>query len=299
MKNRKGIVSLVLGFIIALGVFSGGTTEASTVYSGNFPMVQGQIGRVIILKTTTLWKLGSNSQLTFSRTLHPGRQYRVYNFSSIQGGLYGLGGGYYVKKNPTYVKYETPSKTNQPVNQPGTNIMLINQKDHKPATNTKLVNQLSSKKETTVPIKSLAQKNTQPTSGKGSPSQTTTQSLIYRNAKYGFSLKLPDDWRGHYRVAEDSQHSYGRLLTVSFDYVDNGTDYGLIFDIFVYPSSVWNSTGSGGMEEKIASKNGLTLSYIRSEEPSTLLLEPSNASQLKQAQVYWGEVPSFISNLKW
>lgn len=111
MKKRKGIVSLVLGFIIALGVFSGGTTEASTVYLGNFPMVQGQIGRVTILKTTTLWKLGSNSQLTFSRTLHPGRQYRVYNFRSIQGGLYGLGGGYYVEKNPTYVKYETPSKS--------------------------------------------------------------------------------------------------------------------------------------------------------------------------------------------
>lgn len=113
MKKRKRIVSLFLACMIGFGVISGYSAEASTVNWGNTQLLKGQIGRVTILKTTVLWKLGTSKQLIFSRNLHPGQQYRVYNVQSIQGGLYGLGSGYYVKKNPTYVKYETIAALNR------------------------------------------------------------------------------------------------------------------------------------------------------------------------------------------
>ncbi|TQR19090.1 transglycosylase SLT domain-containing protein [Psychrobacillus vulpis] len=77
---------------------------------GKTELKLGQIGKVTILSNTNLVKMESNGSLTTVRTLKKGEEYRVYNYNSNHGGLYGVGGGNYVQKS-TKVKYETPSKS--------------------------------------------------------------------------------------------------------------------------------------------------------------------------------------------
>jgi hypothetical protein len=77
---------------------------------GKDELKKGQIGRITVLKPINLWKRDKNNRLQFVRQLKPGEQYRVYTYDNLYGGQYGLGGGYYVTKIPTHVKYETPSK---------------------------------------------------------------------------------------------------------------------------------------------------------------------------------------------
>ncbi|QGM32487.1 hypothetical protein GI482_00340 [Bacillus sp. N3536] len=76
---------------------------------GKTELKEGQIGKITILKPTELVKLESNGSLTTVRMLKSGEEFRVYSFKSQHGGLYGVGGGNYVKKDDR-VKYETPSK---------------------------------------------------------------------------------------------------------------------------------------------------------------------------------------------
>jgi len=84
---------------------------------------QGQIGKVTILKETTLFKVineGGNLEPVLEpiRQLMPNEEYRVYSAKQPLDGyvpMYGLGGGYYIVQNNTRlngvtVKYETPSK---------------------------------------------------------------------------------------------------------------------------------------------------------------------------------------------
>lgn len=68
-------------------------------------LVPGQIGRVFIIKDTSLYKLTS-SGLKHEKTLKKGSSYRIYNFKT---GLLGVGGGYYVKRDER-ITYKTPSK---------------------------------------------------------------------------------------------------------------------------------------------------------------------------------------------
>jgi hypothetical protein len=126
-----------------------------------------------------------------------------------------------------------------------------------------------------------------------------SQSLIYTNSKYGFSLSLPNDWKGRYRVVEKNNKSFNRQYQISFDYVDQGTDYGDIFDINVYTDNDWASFGESAPEKRITSNKGITLSYMKAEQPSQTLLEPSHSSQLQQMQNMWGEVDDFIQKLTW
>lgn len=77
---------------------------------GKTELKLGQIGKVTILSNTNLVKMESNGSLTTVRTLKKGEEYRVYNYKSNHGGLYGVGGGSYVQKS-TKIKYETPSKS--------------------------------------------------------------------------------------------------------------------------------------------------------------------------------------------
>lgn len=70
----------------------------------------GQIGKVTILSNTNLVKMDSNGTITTVRTLKKGEEYRVYNYKSNHGGLYGVGGGTYIQKSSS-IKYETPSKS--------------------------------------------------------------------------------------------------------------------------------------------------------------------------------------------
>lgn len=105
-------------FIISLLVFSSFNVHKGKAASapigvkwGNSILIPGQIGKVTILQDTNLYQLNSNGELTVSRKLLKGNEYRVYSYLSSHGGLYGVGGGMYVKKSPAQVKYETPSST--------------------------------------------------------------------------------------------------------------------------------------------------------------------------------------------
>jgi hypothetical protein len=99
MKKGNKLLSLVFAFLLMFGV--AGAANASTV--------NGKIGKATVLKTTALWKLGSKNHLSFTRNLQKGAQYWIYSYTNVDGGLYGVGAGYYVKKNPSYIKYETLS----------------------------------------------------------------------------------------------------------------------------------------------------------------------------------------------
>ena len=78
---------------------------------GKTELKKGQLGKITILKPINLWERDANDKLTFSRVLNPGEEYRVYRYEDKHGGQYGLGGGMWITKMPTHIKYETPSKT--------------------------------------------------------------------------------------------------------------------------------------------------------------------------------------------
>ena len=75
---------------------------------GKIELKQGMIGRVTILKDTDLYRL-TNNKLYVVRKAKKGQEFGVYSYKKDFGGLYGLGGGIYVKKSSS-IKYETPSK---------------------------------------------------------------------------------------------------------------------------------------------------------------------------------------------
>ncbi|MBS4190364.1 hypothetical protein KHA94_09135 [Bacillus sp. FJAT-49705] len=97
--------------------------SAQKVMWGKTELKPGQIGKVTILKSTTLFKVedGTSGPVTYDpvRELKPGEEYRVYGTKTIQGyaPLYDVGGGFYVVQSDGYggrnighLKYETPSK---------------------------------------------------------------------------------------------------------------------------------------------------------------------------------------------
>ena len=71
---------------------------------------KGQIGKITVTKPINLWQRDANNKLKFVRVLKQGEEYRVYRYDNLHGGQYGLGGGMYITKMPTHIKYETPSK---------------------------------------------------------------------------------------------------------------------------------------------------------------------------------------------
>jgi hypothetical protein len=83
------------------------TAPKPSVWWGKVKLIKGQIGKVTVLKDTYLWKMDAKGKLTSVRKLKKGEELRVYSYKN---GMYGVGGGYYVKKDAA-VKYETPSKT--------------------------------------------------------------------------------------------------------------------------------------------------------------------------------------------
>lgn len=84
----------------------------SRVMWGKTELVKGQLGKVTVQKSTTLWKRHSDGTLEKARTLQAGEEYRVYRYLNEKSGLYGVGGGLFIEKNPSQVLYETPSKKN-------------------------------------------------------------------------------------------------------------------------------------------------------------------------------------------
>ena len=114
MKANKIIICVMFLLTSFLPVIHGSEVEAAStpvVYWDGARLVKGQIGRVDILKPINLWKKDSHNKLVFERVLNKGESYRVYQYSSMYGGQYGVGGPYFVTNMKGYVSYKTPSRT--------------------------------------------------------------------------------------------------------------------------------------------------------------------------------------------
>lgn len=112
---KKFIVMFVSLFLL-LGIFTPTSQAAEQNFCDRFKDMKkiwwngaelkpGQIGRLTVLKDTSLYKLDGDKK-TFIKTLKKGEFYRIYAFKP---GMLGLGGGYYIDRD-TKVKYETPNK---------------------------------------------------------------------------------------------------------------------------------------------------------------------------------------------
>ncbi|WP_066297239.1 hypothetical protein [Bacillus sp. FJAT-29937] len=104
---------LIPAIMVASLLLSAGSALAAPqkVMWGKTELKQGQIGKITILGNTDLVKINTDGNLSVIRNLNKGEEYRVYSFKNDHGGLYGVGGGSFVQKNPSEVKYETPSKS--------------------------------------------------------------------------------------------------------------------------------------------------------------------------------------------
>lgn len=108
-KLIKG--TIIMSLTMSLFTFQVYIAQAeSKVMWGKTELVKGQIGKVTILKDTPLVQIKNGKLVTF-RTLKKGDEYRVYQYKSDNGGMYGVGGGSFVQRNTAKVKYETPSKS--------------------------------------------------------------------------------------------------------------------------------------------------------------------------------------------
>ena len=108
MRLKKIIPALLL--VVSFTLLHSVNAEAvGKVMWGKTELKVGQIGKVTVQTDTTLWKLEADQSLTKVRSLKKGEEYRVYRYVSAHNGLYGVGGGNFVKKDIS-IKYETPSK---------------------------------------------------------------------------------------------------------------------------------------------------------------------------------------------
>lgn len=107
LKKKSIFVSV---FTVFLLLFTTGVASAKVMW-GKTELKQGQIGKITILGTTDLVRINTDGSLSVIRNLNKGEEYRVYSYKNDHGGLYGVGGGSFVQKNPSEVKYETPSKS--------------------------------------------------------------------------------------------------------------------------------------------------------------------------------------------
>lgn len=111
MKFFK-LSTFTLAITLLLSLFiNNETTFARTIMWGKTELKVGQIGKVTILSEVPLMKIDSSGQLQEVRQLKKGDEFRVYSYKGQLGGLYGVGGSSFIRKNPSKVKYETPSKT--------------------------------------------------------------------------------------------------------------------------------------------------------------------------------------------
>lgn len=116
MKTTKTLKAIISGLVLATGLFVALPSDANVsaasakVMWGKTELKAGQTGKVTILKATPLVKINSKGGLTTVRMLKKGEEYRTYQYKAQNGGLYGVGSAGFVQKNPSAVKYETPSK---------------------------------------------------------------------------------------------------------------------------------------------------------------------------------------------
>lgn len=108
MKKLSAIFSTVL---VAILIYSFPNYAEAKVMWGKTELVEGQIGKVTVLKKTGSFTLNGNTAVGSSRVFKKGEEFRVYSFKEDNNkGYYGLGGGIFLQKNDA-VKYETPSKS--------------------------------------------------------------------------------------------------------------------------------------------------------------------------------------------
>lgn len=101
---RKIFAILLLIPIFLLIPFNSLEASAKVMWGKNELKV-GQIGKITVLKPIDLWK-DVNGKLVKERVLYPPNAYRVYGYRDAYGGQYNVGGGKWVTKIPTHIKYE-------------------------------------------------------------------------------------------------------------------------------------------------------------------------------------------------
>ncbi|VHP79134.1 cell surface protein [Clostridioides difficile] len=58
---------------------------------------------------------------------------------------------------------------------------------------------------------------------------------IYKNSEYGFSLRIPKNWDGKYKINVSKGSNYnGSEANIDFDYIENGKVYDNLFTIYVF-----------------------------------------------------------------
>ncbi|WML44094.1 hypothetical protein [Neobacillus sp. PS3-40] len=104
-------IILLLGLILPVTPVNAASSPYCDQYKGvkkiwwnGMDLRSGQIGRLIVLKNTPLYKFSGTAKV-IARYLKPGEFYRIYAFKP---GSLSVGGGLFVDRD--YVKYETPSK---------------------------------------------------------------------------------------------------------------------------------------------------------------------------------------------
>lgn len=110
---------------------------------------------------------------------------------------------------------------------------------------------------------------------------------VYENNVYGFSINIPESWKGKYFVEEKDN-------IVSFVYNSNSEMKYEIFSIAVYPIDEWqkikNEPGFHGTE--ITSKNGMVFVY------SISLDNPYVGGEGEEFQKMAGKVNEIIKTFK-
>lgn len=102
----KKYTLMLIVVLIALPLFTR-TVSAKILWDGA-ELVQGQIGRVTVIKPINLWKRKGETFI-FVKVLNPGEKYRVYGYDAAKK-QYRVGGSYYITNIKDHVLYETPSK---------------------------------------------------------------------------------------------------------------------------------------------------------------------------------------------
>ncbi|WP_197206586.1 S1C family serine protease [Cytobacillus firmus] len=112
----KKLLAVLLVFMVIFGMFTPSSNAEDKSFCDQFKGIKkiwwdgielksGQIGRLTILKDTSLFKLQGEKKV-FTRTLKKGEFYRIYAFKP---GKLSVGGGYFVDRD-VKVSYSTPSK---------------------------------------------------------------------------------------------------------------------------------------------------------------------------------------------
>lgn len=87
--------------------------------------------------------------------------------------------------------------------------------------------------------------------------------LTYRHPTIGYTVRLPEDWRGKVEVREETTEEDAIEIT-SFDYVAGGDPETFVFRIAAYPRSVWMAMMPTLNTEPFASDDRYVYALIRS-----------------------------------